>query len=499
MTDIHSIAIADNDVFLSEKINSNAYWNGMGFNLVGYVKDRKSAAELVSRKKPEILMINLKFLEGEVDSFIERIRSISPFTQIVFIVENENIGYLKELSAYDNVSFIIKSQLLRKIIESNYRTVLDDEDAVIRQQNKALAAMSLLVNDGEQNMSREELEIFLNSHGIRFTPESRMAVVVIRASMYTALPDEAYRIADEVIGNVYQGGCFNVGNRIMALLVSEDGFRQLNSVLDEVYSTVSHFLKSDLIIGVSSIASTAAELFGASIEALNVIKMSESSGIHYASNEDIKKKLHTDMDFDSLLVTGDEKDIVEYLSYHLKPDGADLEVLQVFMTAYKVFSFSLGKEKLAEMLYKYGLVNPITENTNMKQFKEKIMYFIMNGHSLLNARKHNDMDDLISKVKTAVERRYMDPELTLNSLSSYLHVTPNYLSAQIRKHEGVTFKELLISKRMEKAKDYLQESMLPVSEVAEKCGYTDRHYFSYCFKKFYGVSPLQMKQKNTEK
>ena len=31
-------------------------------------------------------------------------------------------------------------------------------------------------------------------------------------------------------------------------------------------------------------------------------------------------------------------------------------------------------------------------------------------------------------------------------------------------------------------------------EIAERCGYSDQHYFSYCFKKYCGVSPNAMRQ-----
>ena len=34
---------------------------------------------------------------------------------------------------------------------------------------------------------------------------------------------------------------------------------------------------------------------------------------------------------------------------------------------------------------------------------------------------------------------------------------------------------------------------MKVLEISEKCGYSDQHYFSYCFKKFYGDSPNKVR------
>ena len=42
---------------------------------------------------------------------------------------------------------------------------------------------------------------------------------------------------------------------------------------------------------------------------------------------------------------------------------------------------------------------------------------------------------------------------------------------------------------MKAAYDMLVCSPMKILEVAEKCGYSDQHYFSYCFKKYYGESP----------
>ena len=35
---------------------------------------------------------------------------------------------------------------------------------------------------------------------------------------------------------------------------------------------------------------------------------------------------------------------------------------------------------------------------------------------------------------------------------------------------------------------------IQILEIAEKCGYSDQHYFSYCFKKYYGTTPMKMRE-----
>lgn len=105
---------------------------------------------------------------------------------------------------------------------------------------------------------------------------------------------------------------------------------------------------------------------------------------------------------------------------------------------------------------------------------------------------------LCKRALEALEQHYMDPGLSLVSLSGMLDVSPNHLSACIKKYAGETFINTLIQKRMEAARELLSTPGLKIRDVAERCGYTDQHYFSYCFKKYCGESPNSMRRRLEE-
>lgn len=83
---------------------------------------------------------------------------------------------------------------------------------------------------------------------------------------------------------------------------------------------------------------------------------------------------------------------------------------------------------------------------------------------------------LCRRALEALDQRYMDADLSLVSLSELLKVSPNHLSACIKKYAGETFINTLIRRRMEAARELLSGSALKIREVAERCGYTDQHY-----------------------
>lgn len=96
---------------------------------------------------------------------------------------------------------------------------------------------------------------------------------------------------------------------------------------------------------------------------------------------------------------------------------------------------------------------------------------------------------LCERALEIIEQHYMDEDLSLASLSAMLDVSPNHLSACIKKTAGETFINILVRRRMENAQQLLLNTNLQVQEIARRCGYTDQHYFSYCFKKYSGTSP----------
>ena len=70
-----------------------------------------------------------------------------------------------------------------------------------------------------------------------------------------------------------------------------------------------------------------------------------------------------------------------------------------------------------------------------------------------------------------------------------LHLSPNYFGDLIKKETGNSFVGYLTEYRMEKACKRLIETNEKSYMIAKSVGYTDANYFSYVFKRQYGVSP----------
>ena len=94
-----------------------------------------------------------------------------------------------------------------------------------------------------------------------------------------------------------------------------------------------------------------------------------------------------------------------------------------------------------------------------------------------------------------MKENYRKP-LKLHEIAASVNLSENYFSYLFSKSTGQSFVNFLHELRVNKAKELLREGSTPWYEVGEKVGFDNPKYFSKIFKKHYGVSPLEYKEKN---
>ena len=103
----------------------------------------------------------------------------------------------------------------------------------------------------------------------------------------------------------------------------------------------------------------------------------------------------------------------------------------------------------------------------------------------------------VESIVEYIKKNYMH-EISLSYVAERHAVSEEHLSRTFKKETGVGFCEFVNSLRLERAAFMLRnEDGKSVSEVAFACGFNDSNYFSYRFKKSYGVAPTCLKRKNS--
>ncbi len=102
---------------------------------------------------------------------------------------------------------------------------------------------------------------------------------------------------------------------------------------------------------------------------------------------------------------------------------------------------------------------------------------------------------LVEKAAKYIRSHYAE-DITLADVASYCYVSKEHLSRTFKRETGFGFNEYLTAFRLKKAESLIKGMpKIRVSEVAVSCGFNDSNYFSKVYKKTYGRSPTEDKNK----
>lgn len=100
---------------------------------------------------------------------------------------------------------------------------------------------------------------------------------------------------------------------------------------------------------------------------------------------------------------------------------------------------------------------------------------------------------LSEPVRQAMEyvERHLDRAIGLREAAAHVHLTPSYFSTLFKEQMRMTFSEYVARRKLQKGKEWLLHTKLPVSDIADRLGYQSPKYFNKLFRKYEGCSPRQ--------
>ena len=89
---------------------------------------------------------------------------------------------------------------------------------------------------------------------------------------------------------------------------------------------------------------------------------------------------------------------------------------------------------------------------------------------------------------------FLSKQIDLNLICSAAHCGRSTLQWQFKHYMDSSPIRYLTESRMKYALKLLENTQLPVKEIAQKCGYSDQLYFSNTFRSHYGKSPREYRK-----
>ena len=190
----------------------------------------------------------------------------------------------------------------------------------------------------------------------------------------------------------------------------------------------------------------------------------------------------------------------QYISYHDYPESS-----------WNYIWFNFGGKNVDRAMAAAGIttetpLSDISKNINFKSVLSNIiekistdsynqLFPITAAWDLLSSlvispavQTYSEAQHLYEAGKILIDSQ-LDNNLTVDELADRLDVNRSTLFRAFKKQRGISPKEYIDQQRFEKAKELLIRSKMPISQIANTCGFIEHHYFSNAFRRRFGVRP----------
>ena len=158
-----------------------------------------------------------------------------------------------------------------------------------------------------------------------------------------------------------------------------------------------------------------------------------------------------------------------------------------------------AKELCEQLIKIYEAKNDESESKITTQVRTKIilLQFILEmwkkGFVIENDTSGRNT---IEKEMVSYIQQNFTGKISLREFGEQFHLSEKYISRYFKEHFHITLSQYVTYLRLEHAKQLLQDTDIPVTDVAIQSGYQNVSYFIRSFQKAYAVSPLKYRKNN---
>ncbi|MCI8809861.1 MAG: response regulator transcription factor [Oscillibacter sp.] len=521
----YRVLLADDEEEIRTGISRKIDWNALGFTLVAEAANGEEALELAEQLRPDVVLTDIKmpFMDGL--ELCRRLRQFLPGAGLVVFSGFDDFEYARQAVGMGVFEYILKPITAPELSEvlTRLRQKLDTQRLERRD-------MEVLRRRYEESLPVLRELFYTRLLSGQLSPEQ----VRERAARYEIeLPDGLWTAAlvhvdalgrDELLLLSVQSFLsehFSLDGAqarvvlygdMAALLVRLSGVDRLYPLLDELerLSWLSQsYLGVSLTTGVGLPCQGPEELCR-SIEgarsALDYRVLMGGSRVIYIG--DLEPKATATLSFEEedqralssaiKLGTPEQvKSVVQVLIERIPQAGLALSQGHLFLLELVTCLLRLTRSAGVPVKDVFGEgfsgAVSISDFSSLEELGRWIETRCLRLHELLGRQRSDFTWGLIERAKDYIAGHYADEQLSVESLCSHIHLSPAYFSTLFKRETGISFTAYVTQVRMEEAVRLLRETDEKTYRIAEQTGYSDPNYFSYVFKKRYGVSPSKFR------
>lgn len=542
---MYKLILVDDEQDVREGLLEQIDWQSHGFEVIATAENGREACELVEKHQPDVIVtdIQMPFMDGL--QLAEWVRLHAPTAKIIILTGFDEFEYaqraiklhideyvLKPFSAGELVDVLLKVKIR---IESE---IADKENLQVLQdhykRSLPLLRELFLISLISRRLPQAEISEKSLLYDLDLSGDGFMAAVIsidrlhgqhwsgadgsndsisLRSSDNRQLQLFAVlNIAEEIVSRRGSGLVFMHQDQIVLLSVrrgeeSEQFTRNVLNVLDEIRMSVEKYLKLTVTIGVGTESRKAVNAYisyESACGALNYRFVLGNNRIILI--DDVESGRAELLRFDDLkeqalirtLKVGTAAELAELMDSlfaDLEPAAVSVKDYQVYLLEILTVILKVTREAGIGIESVFGAAsNPVAEVyrlNNLPEVKQWFTYACNTLIRLISSRRETGYSKLVEEAKAFMREHFRDSDLSIAKVCSHLHISAGYFSSIFKKEMKTTFVGYLMQLRMEEAKELLRATDLKAFEIAEKTGFSDSNYFSYCFRKAFNMTPKE--------
>lgn len=525
----YRVLLVDDEEEVRRAIAKKLDWAALGFSVVGEASNGEEALELLDTAQPDVIMTDIKmpFMDGLTLCRLAKKRL--PGVKVAIFSGFDEFEYAKEAIKLEVEEYVLKpinAQELAQVFKRLYNTLQAEAAArsdIERLQRYYEASLPLMRQQFLQSLMEGSMGPYLMRQKMAEYDLALDAATYCVAVLHCARAEEEdghsqllFVSLQQLVREMVPAGLpyhlLQLLDKLVVLFLLPQGFgeRDVIAALNQLFVPVRKFLGVQLSVGVGQCyaqLTQTARSYREANEALEYqILLERGQCIFIGDIEPAAAGAAApDTNYSEEILrqikigTGDDllRAVNAMVSY-LKGSHINLQQYQLFQLEMATGLMRLIKAYRLDEENTHLGTELLEKNThhfhNLDELGRWLYAFCNNLRHLIRRERKDSSRLIVDKAKEHLAQHYHESNLSLESVSGMLNVSPAYFSTLFKKETGLNFVGYLTGLRLEKALELLHTTHDKTYMIAEKTGYTDANYFSYVFKKQYGVSPSKYRQ-----
>lgn len=529
---MYKILLVDDEMLIRDAISKIIKWNELGYELMGSCKDGREAITLIENETPDVVITDICMPHVNGIELAKYIYENYPAIKVIILSGYDEFEYAKQAVRYQVLEYVLKPVTAAEFSQTllNIKGDLDREIAQNIDIDKIRSAYThnlpvlkgrflnnLVTAPSDVSKIASSIEEYqLNLAGAYFCCAiihgDDFSTFSSTKEMGSSLGEFAiFNIAEEIMQNANGGETFQNQNNQTVLLFSCKTEKLLidliETTISKIKSALLEYLKLTASFGIGNPVHTLHKLPLSYANASSVLEYRFLLGgdrIYHAEEftgktpEIMINRSEWNDQIIFAIKSNNRKELavlicsfIQALREALLPKNRIFIIIQNLLLSIMNVLDSTGIDTDNILDTEKDLLTSIYTQQQLSDIERLVLDFCNQASDAMYTEKEGYSKKQAMLALDYIDKNYSDSSISLNSVCTFLSISTSYFSMLFKNYTGETFIEALTKKRIDTAKNLIENTSMKTYEISNAVGFSDPHYFSITFKKHTGHTPTE--------